>query len=123
MLILEFDQSNDFITDLENVLKLELVNYNRKKSPGKISYASLSQKLQKLGSYGSVNRRIIDSAIEQSEVLDQLIQSYDDSSISLSTDEEAPKDNAPKPDLEKTDQGISKTTQQAASRAAQKELD
>jgi hypothetical protein len=123
MLILEFDQSNDFITDLENVLKLELINYNRKKSPGEISYESLSQKLQKLGSYGSVNRRIIDSAIEKSEVLSQLIKSYDEDGIDLSTDEESPKDKAPKPDLEKTDQGISKTTQQAASRAAQKELD
>ena len=123
MLILEFDQGNDFITDLENVLKLELINYNRKKSPGEISYASLSQKLQRLGSYGSVNRRIIDSALEKSEVLDQLIKSYDNNSVSLNTDEESAKDKTPAPDLEKTDQGITKTTQQAASRASQKELD
>lgn len=123
MLIFEFDQSQDFIADLENVLQLELKKYNRAKSPGKISYQSLSQKLRRFGSYGSINRLIIDKAVESSSVLAQIIKSYDGTSLDLNTDQTSPRDKTQKPDLEKTDQGISKTTQQAASRAAEKELD
>ena len=63
---------------------------------------------------------VIDQAVEKSPALRQLIRNYDGNSVTLNTSKEPPKDTLPpQPDLEKTDQGISKTTQQAASSAAQ----
>ncbi len=119
MLLREFDQGADFISDLENMLQVSLSKYDNENSVAKISYEALSQLLQRSGSYGSVNRNIIDQAIEKSPALRQLIRNYDGTSVTLNTDKEAPKDTLPpQPDLEKTDQGISKTTQQAASSAA-----
>jgi hypothetical protein len=124
MLLREFDQSNDFISDLENILNLFLRDYNKQGSPAKIPYEALNNWLQKNGSYGSVNRQIIDQVIEKSDTLGKIISNYDGQGITLSTDAAAPDDTAQaQPDLEKTDQGISKTTQQAASRAAEKSLD
>lgn len=119
MLLREFDQGADFIGDLENMLQLSLNKYDKEDSVATISYEALSQLLQRSGSYGSVNRNIIDQAIEKSPALRQLIRNYDGKSVTLNTDKEAPKDTLPpQPDLEKTDQGISKTTAQAASSAA-----
>lgn len=119
MLLREFDQGNDFISDLENILKLSLTNYDKKDSVGKVNYETLSNMLQRSGSYGSINRNIIDQAVAQSPALKQLIKNYDGDSVTLNTHEEEPTDPAaPQPDLEKTDQGISKTTAQAASSAA-----
>lgn len=124
MLLREFDQSDDFISDLENILNLFLRDYNKQDSPAKIPYEALNNWLQKAGSYGSVNRLIIDQVKEKSDTLSQLIANYDGQGITLNTDAMAPEDEAEaQPDLEKTDQGISKTTQQAASRAAEKSLD
>lgn len=123
MLLRELDQTPDFIADLENLLKLLVREYDKKSAPAKFSYNFLNQKLQNSSVYGSVNRKIIDAAKEQSEVLGQLIKSYDGDSITLNTKMDEPEDNMPKPDLEKTDQGISKTTQQAANRAATSGLD
>jgi len=120
MLLREFDQGEDFIGDLENLLQLSLNKYDKEDSVAKISYEALSQLLQRSGSYGSVNRNIIDQAVEKSPALRQLIKNYDGSSVTLNTSKEPPKETLPdQPDLEKTDQGISKTTQQAASSAAQ----
>lgn len=120
MLLREFDQGQDFIGDLENLLQVSLNKYDSEDSVAKISYEALSQLLQRSGSYGSVNRNIIDQAVEKSPALRQLIRNYDGNSVTLNTSKEAPKDTLPsQPDLEKTDQGISKTTQQAASSAAQ----
>jgi len=120
MLLREFDQGQDFIGDLENLLKVSLNKYDSEDSVATISYEALSQLLQRSGSYGSVNRNIIDQAVEKSPALRQLIRNYDGNSVTLNTSKEAPKDTLPsQPDLEKTDQGISKTTQQAASSAAQ----
>lgn len=120
MLLREFDQGEDFIGDLENLLQLSLNKYDKEDSVAKISYEALSQLLQRSGSYGSVNRNIIDQAVEKSPALRQLIRNYDGNSVTLNTSKEPPKDTLPpQPDLEKTDQGISKTTQQAASSAAQ----
>jgi hypothetical protein len=120
MLLREFDQGQDFIGDLENLLQVSLNKYDSEDSIAKISYEALSQLLQRSGSYGSVNRNIIDQAVEKSPALRQLIRNYDGNSVTLNTSKEAPKDTLPsQPDLEKTDQGISKTTQQAASSAAQ----
>jgi hypothetical protein len=120
MLLREFDQGEDFIGDLENLLQLSLNKYDKEDSVAKISYEALSQLLQRSGSYGSVNRNIIDQAVEKSPALRQLIRNYDGSSVTLNTSKEPPKETLPdQPDLEKTDQGISKTTQQAASSAAQ----
>jgi len=120
MLLREFDQGQDFIGDLENLLQLSLNKYDKEDSVAKISYEALSQLLQRSGSYGSVNRNIIDQAVEKSPALRQLIRNYDGNSVTLNTSKEPPKDTLPpQPDLEKTDQGISKTTQQAASSAAQ----
>ena len=120
MLLREFDQGEDFIGDLENLLQLSLHKYDKEDSVAKISYEALSQLLQRSGSYGSVNRNIIDQAVEKSPALRQLIRNYDGSSVTLNTSKEPPKETLPdQPDLEKTDQGISKTTQQAASSAAQ----
>ena len=120
MLLREFDQGNDFIGDLENLLQLSLNKYDKEDSVAKISYEALSQLLQRSGSYGSVNHNIIDQAVEKSPALRQLIRNYDGNSVTLNTSKEPPKDTLPpQPDLEKTDQGISKTTQQAASSAAQ----
>jgi hypothetical protein len=119
MLLREFDQGEEFISDLENMLQVSLNKYDNEDSIAKISYESLSKLLQRSGSYGSVNRDIINQAIEKSPALRQLIRNYDGNSVTLNTDKEAPKDTLqPQPDLEKTDQGISKTTQQAASSAA-----
>lgn len=124
MLLRELDQTPDFIFDLENLLKLLVQEYDNKGATAKLSYAYLNQKLQNSSMYGSINRRIIDAAKEKSDVLANLIKSYDDNTITLNTKKDMPKDSeAPQPDLEKTDQGISKTTQQAASRAAQSGLD
>lgn len=123
MLLREFDQGQDFIGDLENLLQVSLNRYDNENSVAKISYEALSQLLQRSGSYGSVNRNIIDQAIEKSPALRQLIRNYDGDSVTLNTNKEEPKDTMPdQPDLEKTDQGISKTTAQAASRAAQSGL-
>lgn len=124
MLLREFDQSDDFISDLENMLNLFLRDYNKQGSPAKIPYEALNNWLQKVGSYGSVNRLIIDQVKGKSDTLSQLIANHDGQGITLNTDTLAPEDEADaQPDLEKTDQGISKTTQQAASRAAEKGLD
>jgi len=102
------------------LLQLSLNKYDKEDSVAKISYEALSQLLQRSGSYGSVNRNIIDQAVEKSPALRQLIRNYDGSSVTLNTSKEPPKETLPdQPDLEKTDQGISKTTQQAASSAAQ----
>ncbi len=124
MLLREFDQSDDFISDLENMLNLFLRDYNKQGSPAKIPYEALNNWLQKTGSYGSVNRQIIDQVKDKSDTLSKLINNHDGQGITLNTDAMAPEDEAEaQPDLEKTDQGISKTTQQAASRAAEKGLD
>ncbi len=124
MLLREFDQSDDFISDLENMLNLFLRDYNKQGSPAKIPYEALNNWLQKTGSYGSVNRLIIDQVKDKSDTLSKLISNHDGQGITLNTDAMAPEDEAEaQPDLEKTDQGISKTTQQAASRAAEKGLD
>lgn len=124
MLLREFDQSDDFISDLENMLNLFLRDYNKQGSPAKIPYEALNNWLQKTGSYGSVNRQIIDQVKDKSDTLSKLINNHDGQGITLNTDALAPEDEADaQPDLEKTDQGISKTTQQAASRAAEKSLD
>lgn len=124
MLLREFDQSDDFISDLENMLNLFLRDYNKQGSPAKIPYEALNNWLQKTGSYGSVNRQIIDQVKDKSDTLSRLINNHDGQGITLNTDAMAPEDEAEaQPDLEKTDQGISKTTQQAASRAAEKGLD
>ncbi len=124
MLLREFDQSDDFISDLENMLNLFLRDYNKQGSPAKIPYEALNNWLQKTGSYGSVNRLIIDQVKDKSDTLSKLISNHDGQGITLNTDAMAPEDEADaQPDLEKTDQGISKTTQQAASRAAEKGLD
>jgi len=123
MLLREFDQTPDFIFDLENLLTLLVREYNRKSAPAKFSYKFLNQKLQSSAVYGSVNRRIIDAAIEQSEVLSNLIKNYDADTLTLKTKNDDTDDDAAQPDLDKTDQGVTKTTQQAASRAAQSGLD
>jgi hypothetical protein len=123
MLLREFDQTPDFIFDLENLLTLLVREYNRKSAPAKFSYKFLNQKLQSSAVYGSVNRRIIDAAIEQSEVLSNLIKNYDADTLTLKTKNDDTEDNVAQPDLDKTDQGVTKTTQQAASRAAQSGLD
>jgi deoxyribodipyrimidine photolyase len=123
MLLRELDQSPDFVADLENLLTLLVREYDKKSAPAKFSYKFLNQKLQQSSSYGSVNRKIIDMAKEQSDVLSQLIKNYDADTITLNTRHDAPEDDAaPQPDLDKTDQGITKTTQQAASRAASSSL-
>jgi hypothetical protein len=124
MLLREFDQTPDFIYDLENLLTLLVREYNKKSAPAKFSYKYLNQKLQSSAVYGSVNRRIIDAAIEKSQVLSNLIKNYDGVGLTLNTDVDSEDDGAvAQPDLDKTDQGITKTTQQAASRAAQSGLD
>lgn len=123
MLLRELDQTPDFIADLENLLTLLVKEYDKKSAPAKFSYRYLNQKLQNSSVYGSVNRKIIDAAKEKSEVLSQLIKNYDGDSITLNTQKDAPEDDVEQPDLEKTDQGITKTTQQAASRAASSSLD
>jgi len=123
MLLREFDQTPDFIFDLENLLTLLVREYNRKSAPAKFSYKFLNQKLQSSAVYGSVNRRIIDAAIEQSEVLSNLIKNYDADTLTLKTKNDDTEDDVAQPDLDKTDQGVTKTTQQAASRAAQSGLD
>jgi hypothetical protein len=123
MLLREFDQTPDFIFDLENLLTLLVREYNRKSAPAKFSYKFLNQKLQSSAVYGSVNRRIIDAAIEQSEVLSNLIKNYDADTLTLKTKNDDTDDDVAQPDLDKTDQGVTKTTQQAASRAAQSGLD
>jgi hypothetical protein len=123
MLLREFDQTPDFIFDLENLLTLLVREYNRNSAPAKFSYKFLNQKLQSSAVYGSVNRRIIDAAIEQSEVLSNLIKNYDADTLTLKTKNDDTDDDVAQPDLDKTDQGVTKTTQQAASRAAQSGLD
>lgn len=123
MLLREFDQTPDFIFDLENLLTLLVREYNRKSAPAKFSYKFLNQKLQSSAVYGSVNRRIIDAAMEQSEVLSSLIKNYDADTLTLRTKNDDTEDDVAQPDLDKTDQGVTKTTQQAASRAAQSGLD
>ena len=123
MLLREFDQSQDFVTDLENILNLYLNDYDKENSVGKISYEALSQWLQRAGSYGSINRKIIGDAIAKSDSLQNMIQNYDGDGITLATNAQDPKTPGEQnPDLDKTDQGITKTTQQAASRAASKGL-
>ena len=123
MLLRELDQSTNFVADLENVLNLYLRNYDKASSTGQISYEALSNWLQSLGAYGSVNKRIIDQAIQQSDKLQQLIKNPTDDGITLNTEAPPPEEpTTPEPDLEKTDQGISKTTQQAASAAASQSL-
>jgi hypothetical protein len=80
--------------------------------------------MQRAGSYGGINRKIIGDAIAQSDSLKQLIQNYDGDGVTLNTNaqsQETPGEE--QPNLDKTDQGITSTTQQAASRAAEKSLD
>jgi len=124
MLLLELDQTPDFIADLENLLTLLVREYDKKSAPAKFSYEFINKKLRNSSVYGSVNRVIIDAATEKSEVLSNLIKNYDKNSLTLKTKNDMPDDDSqPQPDLNKTDQGITKTTQQAASRAAQSGLD
>jgi len=123
MLLRELDQSSNFVADLENVLNLYLKNYDKASSTGEISYEALSQWLQALGAYGAVNKRIIDQAMQQSDKLQQLISNSGEDGITLNTEAPPPEEpKTPEPDLSKTDQGISKTTQQAASSAASQSL-
>lgn len=124
MLLREFDQGRDFVTDLENILNLYLKKYDSENSVAKISYETLNALLQRAGTYGSVNRKIIGDAIAQSDSLQQIIQNYDGDGVTLNTNaqsQETPGEE--QPNLDKTDQGITTTTQQAASRAASKGLD
>lgn len=123
MLLREFDQGNDFISSLETALNLYLDQANDKDELGKIDYATLGRLMGRVGSYGSVNHKVIDAALGQSEALKTLIQNYDSEGITLNTNKEPPANTAAQqPDMEKTDQGISKTTAQAASSAAQQSL-
>lgn len=124
MLLREFDQGQDFVSDLENILNLFLKKYDKENSVAKISYETISSWMQRAGSYGGINRKIIGDAIGQSDSLKQLIQNYDGDGITLNTNaqsQETPGEE--QPNLDKTDQGITATTQQAASRAAEKSLD
>jgi hypothetical protein len=124
MLLREFDQSEDFLSDLENVLNLYLKDSDKKRSPAKINYETINNWLTRANVYGRVNKSIIDAAIEKSDTLRNLIARTEDNYLVLNTDIDKPKDDTvAQPDLEKTDQGISKTTQQAASRAAQSSID
>jgi hypothetical protein len=123
MLIFEVDQGHDFVSDLENAINLYIRQSDVEGSVADVNYETLSQWLQRSGSYGSVNRKIIDAAVAKSPSLKNMITNYDNDSVTLNTVAAEPADAAaPQPDLEKTDQGISKTTQQAASRAAQSGL-
>lgn len=120
MLLREFDQSNDFVSDLENALNLYLRNYDNESSAATISYEALSSLMQRTGSYGAINRKIVDDAIAQSDSLKNIIRTpLGNAGITLNTKVGSPEETeAGGPDLEKTDQGISKTTAQAASSAA-----
>jgi hypothetical protein len=123
MLLRELDQSEDFVAELENMLSVLQQSYDKHSSPAQISYKALNLKLQKSGIYGAINQSIMQNAIDKSEVLANLIKNYDGNGIELTTQADRPEDtDQPQPDLEKTDQGISKTTQQAASRAASSTL-
>ena len=124
MLLREFDQGQDFVADLENILNLYIKKYDSENSVAKISYETLNTLLQRAGSYGSVNQKIIGDAVGQSDSLEQLIQNYDGDGITLNTRAQSPETpGKEEPNLAKTDQGITATTQQAASRAASKGLD
>ena len=124
MLLREFDQGQDFISDLENILNLYLKKYDKENSVAKISYEALSAWMQRAGSYGSINRKIIGDALNKSDSLKQIIQNYDGDSVTLNTNAQSPDSSGEEqPNLDKTDQGITTTTQQAASRAAEKGLD
>jgi hypothetical protein len=123
MLLRELDQSEDFVAELENMLSVLQQSYDKHSSPAQISYKALNLKLQKSGIYGAINQSIMQNAIDKSEVLANLIKNYDGNGIELNTQADRPEDtDQPQPYLEKTDQGISKTTQQAASRAASSTL-
>ena len=122
MLLREVDQGGDFISSLEAALDLYLDQANAKGLTATIDYATLGRLMTRFGLVGKINQHIIDSAIAKSEALQTLIANHDGEGITLNTDSEPPKDEVDQPDLEKTDQGISKTTQQAASRAAEKTL-
>lgn len=123
MLLREMDQGQDFVSDLENILHLYLRDYDKEGAAANLNYETLNGLLQRAGSYGSVNRKIIDDAINKSDSLRQLVRDYDEEGITLNTNKDSvDPDVQDQPDLEKTDQGISKTTAQAASRAASKGL-
>ena len=121
MLLREMDQGGDFVSSLETALNLYLDQANTDEDTVHIDYATLSRLMTRLGAYGSISRGVIDKAVNspQGEALKNMIQNYGADGITLNTDVQAEQPTAqPQPDMEKTDQGISKTTQQAASSAA-----
>jgi hypothetical protein len=123
MLLREMDQGSDFLSSLESVLSLYLSQANDKNGLADIDYASLERKMQSLSQPGRINQAIMNQAVQSSEALDNMIHNVGPQGITLNTDNPPPEATADaQPDLEKTDQGISKTTAQAASRAAEKSL-
>lgn len=118
------DQGEDFISTLANVLQLYMDGMDKQASSAEIDYAALSQMMADQGQYGAINHAIIGNAVEadQSGSLQSIIKNYGPSGIILNT-EKAPEKKDAQPNLDKNDQGISKTTASAASAGAKSTLD
>jgi hypothetical protein len=124
MLLREMDQGGDFVGSLETALNLYLSNANDTNGTVTIDYGTLTRLMARVDGFsGKLNKDIIGQAKTKSDALMTMIHAVGNDGITLSTNAEPGDENEmPTPDLEKTDQGISKTTQQAASSAAQSSL-
>lgn len=124
MLLREMDQGGDFVSSLETALNLYLSNANDQGGTVTIDYGTLTRLMARVDGYsGKLNKDIIGQAKTKSDALMTIIHAVGEDGITLSTNAEPSDENElPTPDLEKTDQGISKTTAQAASSAAQSSL-
>jgi hypothetical protein len=118
------DQGGDFVGSLETALNLYLSNANDTNGTVTIDYGTLTRLMARVDGFsGKLNKDIIGQAKTKSDALMTMIHAVGNDGITLSTNAEPGDENEmPTPDLEKTDQGISKTTQQAASSAAQSSL-
>jgi hypothetical protein len=117
MRLFEFAGDDDVVDTLTSVLHQLLNQSDSKASTSELTYPAISQLLQRAGSYGMMDYKLFDKIYHENPQIQAVIQDYNGQRVKLATDKQPEKGPAG-PNMAKTDQGVSQTTQQAASSGA-----
>jgi hypothetical protein len=117
MRLFEFAGSDDVTDTLTSVLHLMLNQSDSSASTSELTYPAISQLLQRAGEFGQMDYKLFDKLYKENPAIQALVQSYSGKGIRLNTHKQ-PDKGTPGPNMAKTDQGVSQTTQNAASSGA-----
>lgn len=120
MRLFEFATPANFIDSLVTTLNLIRDDSNAKTSTGELSYLAIGQMMSRESQMSPPANKwyeIFDKAYNESPALQAIVKNYNGKGIILDTDKKEPK-NPAGPNMAKTDQGVSQTTQNAASSGA-----